>query len=226
LISKAYAAERRKSIDLDRAQTDVPPGDEKLVHGDTIYLTVVDQDRNCCSLIQSIYYGFGSQLCADDLGFALQNRGSLFSLDSKHPNALAPHKRPFHTIIPAMLTKDGKPVFSFGVMGGDFQPQGHVQVLVNLIDFGMNPQAAGDAARIRHAGSAEPTGHPAAADGGTVYVESGVTEAAIAELRKRGHNVVRARGGYGGYQGILIDWTNGTLVGATESRKDGCAAGW
>lgn len=226
LIGKAYADERRKAIDLDKAQTNVRHGDEKLVHGDTIYLTVVDRDRNCCSLIQSNYYGFGSQLCPDDLGFALQNRGALFALDPQHPNALAPHKRPFHTIIPAMLTKDGRPVFSFGVMGGDFQPQGHVQVLVNLIDFGLNPQAAGDAARIRHAGSAEPTGAPAAADGGNVYVESGVTDDTIAELRRRGHHVVRARGGYGGYQGILIDWTNGTLVGATESRKDGCAAGW
>jgi gamma-glutamyltranspeptidase/glutathione hydrolase len=226
LIDKAYAAERRKHIDLNRAQTDVPPGDAKLVHGDTIYLTVVDRDRNCCSLIQSIYYGFGSQMVAGDLGFALQNRGALFSLDAKHPNALAPHKRPFHTIIPAMVTKDDRPVFSFGVMGGDFQPQGHVQVLVNLIDFGMNPQAAGDAARVRHAGSAEPTGTAADSDGGTVYVESGIGDAAIDELRKRGHNVLRARGGYGGYQGILLDWQNGTLVGATESRKDGCAAGW
>jgi len=226
LISKAYADERRKRIDPTRAATDVPHGDPKLVHGDTIYLTVVDEDRNCCSLIQSNYYGFGSQLCPDDLGFALQNRGALFALDAEHPNALAPHKRPFHTIIPAMVTKDDKPVFSFGVMGGDFQPQGHVQVLVNLIDFGMNPQAAGDAARIRHTGSAEPTGAPGSTDGGTVFVESGISEVTIAELRKRGHNVMRAGGGYGGYQGILIDWQNGTLVGATESRKDGCAAGW
>lgn len=226
LISKAYAAERRKLIDQSRALVGVPHGDEKLVHGDTIYLTVVDKDRNCCSLIQSIFAGFGSQLVPDDLGFALQNRGALFSLDAKHPNALAPHKRPFHTIIPAMVTKDNRPVFSFGVMGGDMQPQGHVQVLVNLIDFGMNPQAAGDAARIRHAGSADPTGDPEAPGGGTVFVESGVSDAAVAELQKLGHQVVRARGGYGGYQGILIDWQNGTLVGASESRKDGCAAGW
>lgn len=226
LISKAYADERRKLIDLDRALTDVPHGDEKLVHGDTIYLTVVDENRNCCSLIQSIYYGFGSQLAAGDLGFAVQNRGALFSLDPQHPNALVPGKRPFHTIIPAMVTRDGKPTFCFGVMGGDMQPQGHVQVLVNMIDFGMNPQAAGDAARIRHAGSAEPTGAPAAAAGGTVYVESGISDAAVDALRKLGHNVIRARGGYGGYQGILIDWQHGTLIGASESRKDGCAAGW
>jgi gamma-glutamyltranspeptidase/glutathione hydrolase len=226
LISKTYAAERRKLIDLDKALTEVPHGDEKLVHGDTIYLSVVDKDRNCCSLIQSNYYGFGSQLVPDDLGFALQNRGALFALDPKHPNALAPHKRPFHTIIPAMVTKDDRPVFCFGVMGGDMQPQGHVQVLVNLIDFGMNPQAAGDAARIRHGGSAEPTGKPAAPNGGTVFVESGVSDAAVAELKRLGHQVVRASGGYGGYQGILIDWQNGTLVGASETRKDGHAAGW
>ena len=226
LISKAYADERRKLIRADRALTDVPHGDPKLVHGDTIYLSVVDQDRNCCSLIQSNYYGFGSQLVAGELGFALQNRGALFALDPKHPNALAPGKRPFHTIIPAMVKQDGKPTFCFGVMGGDFQPQGHVQVLVNLLDFGMNPQAAGDAARVRHGGSAEPTGAPADSSGGTVYVESGISDAAVAQLRKLGHQVVRQRGGYGGYQGILIDWQNGTLVGASESRKDGNAAGW
>ncbi len=226
LISKAYAEERRKLIRADRALTDVPHGDPKLVHGDTIYLSVVDQDRNCCSLIQSNYYGFGSQLVAGELGFALQNRGALFALDPKHPNALAPGKRPFHTIIPAMVTQDDKPTFCFGVMGGDFQPQGHVQVLVNLLDFGLNPQAAGDAARIRHGGSAEPTGAPGDSGGGTVYVESGISDAAVAQLRKLGHQVVRQRGGYGGYQGILIDWQNGTLVGASESRKDGNAAGW
>ncbi|MGC3967693.1 MAG: gamma-glutamyltransferase family protein [Pirellulales bacterium] len=226
LISKSYAAERAKLIRTDKALTDVPHGDEKLVHGDTIYLTVVDKDRNCCSLIQSIYYGFGSQHVAGKLGFALQNRGALFSLDPKHPNALAPHKRPFHTIIPAMVTKDGEPVFCFGVMGGDMQPQGHVQVLVNILDFGMNPQAAGDAARVRHSGSATPTGEPAAADGGTVYVESGIHDVTVKQLRKLGHNVVRDRGGYGGYQGIWIDRRHDTLLGASESRKDGQAAGY
>ncbi len=226
LISKSYAAERRKLINLDQALVDVPHGDEQLVHGDTVYVTVVDQDRNCCSLIQSNYYSFGSQHVAGKLGFALQNRGALFSLDSEHPNALLPHKRPFHTIIPAMVTRGGQPIFCFGVMGGDMQPQGQVQVLVNLIDFGMNPQAAGDAPRVRHSGSATPTGEPAAPDGGTVTVESGISDAAVAELRRRGHRVVRTAGGYGGYQGILIDWRHGTLIGGSESRKDGCAAGW
>lgn len=226
LISKEYAAERGKLIRADRALTDVPHGDPKLVHGDTIYLTVVDKDRNCCSLIQSNYYGFGSQLVPGNLGFALQNRGALFSLDAKHPNALVPHKRPFHTIIPAMVTKDGEPYFTYGVMGGDFQPQGHVQVLVNLIDFGMNPQSAGDASRVSHTGSASPTGEPADADGGTVSVESGISDATVAKLRSLGHHVVRSRGGYGGYQGILIDKRHGTLQGATESRKDGQAVGY
>ncbi len=225
LISKAYAAERRKLIRPDRALVDVPPGDEKLAHGDTIYLSVVDKDRNCCSLIQSNYFGFGSGLVPGKLGFALQNRGALFSLDPRHPNALQPGKRPFHTIIPAMVTKEGLPYFCFGVMGGDFQPQGHVQVLVNLIDFGMNPQAAGDAPRIQHSGSATPTGLPA--DGvGRVGVESGITDDVVERLRGYGHRVVRDAGGYGGYQGILIDRRHDTLHGASESRKDGYAAGW
>lgn len=226
LISKEYAAERRKLIRPDRAMTDMPPGDEKLVHGDTIYLSVVDKDRNCCSLIQSNYAGFGSMRVPGELGFALQNRGALFSLDPAHPNALVPHKRPFHTIIPAMVTKDDAPYFCFGVMGGDFQPQGHVQVLVNMIDFGMNPQSAGDAARIQHSGSATPTGIAADSDGGTVGVESGVRDEVIEKLRKLGHDARRDAGGYGGYQGILIDHRHGTLHGASESRKDGYAAGY
>ena len=158
LISKPYAERRRRLIDPERAATDVREGDPKLARGDTVYLVVVDKDRNCCSFIQSIYYGFGSQVVPGDVGFALQNRGALFALDEHHPNRLQPHKRPFHTIIPAMVTRDGKPWLAFGVMGGDMQPQGHVQVLVNMIDFGMNVQAAGDAARVRHAGSATPTG--------------------------------------------------------------------
>lgn len=230
LISKEYAAERAKLFSPTKALTSIPHGDPKLVHGDTIYLTVVDKDRNCCSLIQSLYYGFGSQHVAGNLGFALQNRGALFSLDPKHPNALVPHKRPFHTIIPAMVTRGDKPIFCFGVMGGDFQPQGHVQVLVNMIDFGMNPQAAGDAPRIGHTGSAKPTesleslGKPDAHGVGTVSVEAGISDAAVARLQQLGHNVVRGGAG-GGYQGILIDWKYGVLIGGTESRKDGCAAG-
>ena len=160
LISKPYAARQRKRIDLQKAAFDVPAGDPLLAHGDTIYLTVVDKERNCCSFIQSLYFGFGSQVVPGDLGFALQNRGTLFSIDATHPNRLEPHKRPFHTIIPGFVTKDGQPWLSFGVMGGDMQPQGHVQVLVNMIDFGMSVQAAGDAARVQHFGSQTPTGAP------------------------------------------------------------------
>jgi gamma-glutamyltranspeptidase/glutathione hydrolase len=225
LISKEYARRQRARIDLRQAARDVPPGDPRLVHGDTIYLTVVDKDRNCCSLIQSNFEGFGSQIVPADLGFALQNRGALFALADNHRNRLEPHKRPFHTIIPAMVTRDGKPWFCFGVMGGDMQPQGHVQVLVNLIDFQMNVQAAGDAARIRHLGSATPTGLPEEGTG-TVQVESGISEEAAASLRERGHHVVRERRDYGGYQGILIDWERGLLHGASESRKDGAAVGY
>ena len=187
---------------------------------------MVDKDRNCCSFIQSIYHGFGSQVVAGDTGFALQNRGNLFSLDDKHLNRLEPHKRPFHTIIPAFVTKDGQPWFCFGVMGGDMQPQGHVQLLLNLIDFKMNVQEAGDAARICHFGSQTPTGLPMAPGGGSVGIESGISPEAVAGLRARGHQLVRAPGAFGGYQGILIDWKNGTLHGATEPRKDGAAVGY
>lgn len=226
LISKDYANRQRQRIELDQAASDVPAGDPKLQHGDTVYLTVVDQDRNCCSFIQSNYYGFGSKVTPGDVGFVMQNRGALFSLDENHMNRLEPHKRPFHTIIPAMVTKEGKPWLCFGVMGGDMQPQGHVQVLVNLIDFGMNVQAAGDAARVRHVGSQQPTG--AKADGsGTVNVESGIGESAVQGLLQRGHSVARVKpGGFGGYQAIRIDWKRGTLHGATESRKDGVALGY
>jgi gamma-glutamyltranspeptidase/glutathione hydrolase len=227
LISKEYADERRKRIDRERAAINIPHGDPKLVHGDTIYLTVVDKDRNCCSLIQSNYFGFGSGLVPGDLGFALQNRGSLFALDDEHPNRFEPHKRPFHTIIPAMVTKDGKPWFCFGVMGGDMQPQGHVQVLVNLIDFGMDVQQAGDAPRVRHDGSATPTGKSGDSNGGTVFAEAGISDEAIAKLSDKQHDVRRAvSGGFGGYQGILIDWENGVLRGGSESRKDGHAGGY
>jgi len=225
LISKDYGKSQAARIDLKHAASDVPPGDPKLARGDTIYLTVVDKDRNCCSLIQSNYFPFGSKVVPGNVGFVMQNRGALFALDDTHPNRLEPHKRPFHTIIPAFVTKNGKPWFSFGVMGGDFQPQGHVQILVNMIDFGLNVQAAGDAARIAHAGSATPTGLPAKGVG-TVQVERGVSDETIARLRALGHTVTRARGGYGGYQGILIDWENGVLHGATETRKDGVAVGY
>src|SRR5437764_3490746 len=158
LSSKEYAARRGKLIDRQHAATNVPAGDPKLAQGDTIYLTVVDKDRYCCSLIQSNYMGFGSKHVPGDVGFALQNRGALFALDDKHLNRLEPHKRPFHTIIPAMVTKNGKPWLSFGVMGGDMQAQGHVQILVDLIDFDMDVQEAGDEARVRHEGSASAKG--------------------------------------------------------------------
>jgi gamma-glutamyltranspeptidase/glutathione hydrolase len=225
LISKAYGRRQAARVNRQQALTDVPAGDPKLIAGDTIYLSVVDKDRNCCSLIQSIYYGFGSKMASKDLGFAMQNRGALFALDDQHANRLEPGKRPFHTIIPAMVTRQGQPYFCFGVMGGDMQPQGHVQVLVNLIDFGLNVQAAGDAARVRHVGSASPTGKPAEG-AGTVQVESGIDDRAVAALEAKGHTVSREGSGYGGYQGILIDRENGVLRGATESRKDGIALGY
>jgi gamma-glutamyltranspeptidase/glutathione hydrolase len=225
LRSMQYARHQNNRIDMQRAATDVPPGDPKLIHGDTVYLCVVDKDRNCCSLIQSNYNGFGSQIVPGNVGFALQNRGNLFSLSEDHPNRLEPGKRPFHTIIPSIVTRDGKPVFVFGVMGGDMQPQGQVQVLVNWIDFGMNIQMAGDAARVRHEGSATPTGTAADPKGGTVHYESGLPKSTVAELERRGHILKSARSSMGGYQGILIDWENSVLHGATESRNDGVAMG-
>src|SRR5262249_9766256 len=179
LIAKPYAAARRKLIDMKQALKKVDHGDPKLGRADTTYLCVVDKDRNCVSLIQSNYYGFGSKLVPGGLGFALQNRGALFALDAGHPNRLEPHKRPFHTIIPSFVTKDGKPWFVFGVMGGDMQPQGQVQVLVNLIDFGMNVQAAGEAPRFEHLGSATPTGVPARRGGGTAVAEGGIADEVV-----------------------------------------------
>ena len=225
LISKEYAKKQNARIDLHKAAEDVPAGDPKLTRSDTIYLTVVDKDRNCCSFIQSNYSGFGSQVVPGDVGFVIQNRGALFALDDKHANRLEPHKRPFHTIIPAFITKEGKPWFCFGVMGGDMQAQGHVQIVCNLIDFGMNVQAAGDAPRASHNGSATPTGLPAEGSG-QVLVEAGVPAETVAALRGLGHKVMRSSGGFGGYQGILLDWKNGVLQGASESRKDGAAVGY
>ncbi len=225
LISKQYATERLKLFDPNKALVNVPAGDPKLVHGDTIYLCVVDKDRNCCSLIQSNYHGFGSQLVPGELGFALQNRGALFSLDEEHRNSLAPGKRPFQTIIPAMVTKHGRPELVFGVMGGDMQPQGHAQVIINWLDFGMNIQMAGDAARIRHDGSATPTGLAEEAGGGTVITESGISEATVKALKEKGHNTSTG-GSFGGYQAIRVDWERGVLEGATEARKDGAALGY
>lgn len=225
LKSKSYAKRQNARIDMARAMTESEPGDAKLIHGDTVYLCIVDKDRNCCSLIQSNYHGFGSQIVPGDVGFVLQNRGNLFALSDDHPNRLEPSKRPFHTIIPSLVTKDGKPVFVFGVMGGDMQPQGQVQVLVNWIDFGMNIQMAGDAARVRHEGSPTPTLVPGDPDGGVVHYESGLPDETVEELNRRGHKTQQARTSMGGYQGILIDWERGVLQGATESRNDGLALG-
>jgi len=228
LISKRYAARQAARIDMARAAKQVVPGDidAKLAHGDTIYLTVVDKDRNCCSFIQSNYFGFGSQIVPGNVGFALQNRGCLFALDETHPNRLEPHKRPFHTIIPAFVTKEGQPYLTFGVMGGDFQPQGHVQVLVNMLDFGMNVQQAGEHPRMQHTGSATPTGRPMSANGGTVGHEYGFPAAALKMLTERGHQLTGPGGAFGGYQAILIDHKNGVLHGGTDPRKDGCAVGY
>ncbi|MBM4077529.1 MAG: gamma-glutamyltransferase, partial [Planctomycetes bacterium] len=227
LISKEYAGRRGKLLSMEKAATSIPPGDPKLEHGDTVYLTVVDKDRNCCSFIQSNFGSFGSFVVPGDVGFVMQNRGSSFALNDKHVNRLEPHKRPFHTIIPAMVTKEGKPWFCYGVMGGDMQAQGHVQVLVNLIDFNMNVQEAGDEARVEHSGSATPLGSQGDPNGGLVSVEPSVSTSVVRELERKGHKVTTARGHrFGGYQGILLDWKNGMLHGATESRKDGCAAGY
>ncbi len=223
LISKEYAARRRELIDPDRAAKTYPAGE--LEQGNTIYMTVADGKGNMVSLIQSNYRGMGSGMTPYGLGFVLQDRGELFSLEEGHLNCFAPQKRPFHTIIPAFVTKNGKPYISFGVMGGDMQPQGHVQIMVNLVDFGMNLQEAGDAPRIHHIGSSEPTGSKML-DGGTVLLESGFDYEVIRELAGKGHTIQFDVGGYGGYQAILFDEEKGVYLGASESRKDGQAAGW
>jgi gamma-glutamyltranspeptidase/glutathione hydrolase len=223
LISKEYAAERRELINPDRAARRYDAGE--LEQGNTIYMTVADKDGNMVSLIQSNYRGLGSGMVPDKLGFMLQDRGELFTLEEGHFNCYAPEKRPFHTIIPAFVTKDGMPWISFGVMGGSMQPQGHAQIIVNLIDFGMNLQEAGDAPRIRHGGSSQPTGEKMTG-GGTVYLESGIDPEVIRDLMKRGHNIEWTTGGFGGYQAILWDPVNKVYYGASESRKDGQAAGY
>jgi len=225
LISDEYAAERRAMISMETVMEDVAPGEPRLEQGDTTYLTVADGNGMMVSLIQSNYRGMGSGLVADGLGFMFQDRGELFSLDESHPNVYAPGKRPFHTIIPAFVMRDGAPLMSFGLMGGDMQPQGHVQVLVNIIDFGMNVQEAGDAARFRHAGSTTATGTPR--DGvGVVELESGYGPDVRAIMEERGHTTVDGSGGFGGYQAIWRDPNTGVYFGASEMRKDGMAAGY
>lgn len=228
LLSDQYGKERFALIDPERAAPQFGPGEPKLEgEGDTTYLTVADSSGMMVSLIQSNYRGMGSGLVPDGLGFMLQNRGELFSLDPAHPNAYQPGKRPFHTIIPAFLMKDGEPVMSFGLMGGGMQPQGHVQILVNMLDYGMNVQEAGDAARFNHDGGRQPTdvhGDPL----GTLYLEPGVPEETVERLREMGHQVKIDSSGvrFGGYQAIMVDKEKGSYAGATEMRKDGTVTAW
>jgi gamma-glutamyltranspeptidase/glutathione hydrolase len=225
LLSKEYAAERRKLIDPERAAPRYDAGKAELDEGDTIYLTVADAAGNMVSLIQSNYRGMGSGMAPPGLGFVLQDRGELFDLEPGRPNTYAPGKRPFHTIIPCFVTKDGRPWMSFGVMGGATQPQGHVQILVNMIDFGLNGQEAGDAPRILHEGSSQPTGERME-DGGVVSLEHAWSDGVRAELLRRGHHLGYSKGNFGGFQGIRRDAETGVYFGASESRKDGHAAGY
>ena len=223
LISKEYAAERRELIDTDRAARQYDPGIAESPN--TIYLTVADKDGNMVSLIQSNYRGMGSGMTPPELGFVIQNRGEGFTLKPDQFNTYEPGKRPFHTIIPGFITKDDEPYMSFGVMGGAMQPQGHAQIVVNMIDFGMNLQEAGDAPRIQHSGSSQPTGQKMS-DGGVVRLESGFPYETIRELMKKGHRIEWAVGPFGGYQAIMWDKKNEVYYGASESRKDGQAAGY
>src|SRR5467141_2904502 len=228
LISKDYAAERRKLIDPNRAANQVEAGNPALNQGDTIYMCTADDEGNMVSLIQSNYRGMGRGIVVPGLGFMFQDRGELFSMDPNHANVYAPGKRPFHTIIPGFGMKNEKPWEAFGVMGGGMQPQGHVQVLINQIDFGLNVQEAGDASRWQHEGDEEPTGEKMTESGGYVEVESGIPYQTVRELRKRGHDMRFDVGGYGGYQAIKVEMHDGqrVYVGASESRKDGQAAGY
>jgi gamma-glutamyltranspeptidase/glutathione hydrolase len=227
LISKDYGRSRARLIDLHRASTEVGHGDPVVLsRKETTYLCTADRDGMMVSFIQSNYKGFGSGYAVPELGIGLQNRGNMFALDAEHPNRLEPGKRPFQTIIPAFLTKDGVPLMPFGLMGGDMQPQGHAQVIVNLVDFGMNLQEAGDAIRFRHTGSSEPTG-TLMTDGGSLRIEPGLAPGVLDELTRRGHNLRRQpTGEYGGYQAIWRDPASGVFCGATESRKDGMALGY
>lgn len=222
LISKEYAKQRQQLIDDEKAAKRVDAG---IYDGDTIYLTVADKDGNMVSLIQSNYRGMGSGMTPPGLGFILQNRGEMFTLEEGHYNEYRPGKRPFHTIIPAFVTRNGEPVMSFGVMGGGTQPQMHAQIIVNILDFGMNLQEAGDAPRILHSGSSSPTGE-LMLDGGYVSLESGFSEKVQRELMERGHTLQRVVSAYGGYQAIAWDTRKKVYYGASESRKDGQAAGY
>lgn len=223
LISKEYSNKRRAEINPNKAAKSVQA--VNLENGDTIYLTTADSDGNMVSLIQSNYRGMGSGMVPPGLGFMLQDRGELFSLEEGHFNVYEPNKRPFHTIIPAFITKNNKPYVSFGLMGGAMQPQGHAQIVINLIDFGMNLQEAGDAPRIRHQSSEQPTGG-FMKDGGQLAIEQGFDYKEIRELIKKGHNIIYDLGSFGGYQAIMIDYISKIYFGASESRKDGSAIGY
>ena len=225
LLSKEFGRRQAARIDAARASRRLAAGQPRLGQGDTTYLAVADKDGNMVSLIQSNYTGFGSGYVVADWGFGIQDRGGLFNLDPDSANYLEPGKRPFHTIIPAFVTVDDRPWLAFGVMGGDMQPQGHVQILVNLLDFGMNLQEAGDAPRFYHAGSSTPTGL-LMTSGGTLHLESGVSPEVRRKLSTMGHRVADTVGSYGGYQAVAVDAKTGVLSGASESRKDGCAMGY
>jgi gamma-glutamyltranspeptidase/glutathione hydrolase len=222
LISKEYAKERQQLISPTSASKRLDAGKNE---GDTIYLTVSDKFGNMVSLIQSNYRGMGSGMIPTDLGFVLQNRGEMFALQEGHFNQYAPGKRPFHTIIPAFVTRNNEPLMSFGVMGGGTQPQMHAQIVINMIDFGMNLQEAGDAPRILHSGSSTPEGDMMT-DGGYISLESGFSYNVRRELMKMGHTLTDVNGAFGGYQAILFDGKNQVYYGASESRKDGQAAGY
>lgn len=225
LISTSYADQLRQQIDPRRAARSINPEPERLRKGDTVYLAVGDAEGNMVSLIQSNFHGMGAGLCPHGLGFGFQNRGASFSLHPGHANAYAPAKRPFHTIIPAFLTRGQQPVCAFGVMGGDTQPQAHAQIVINTVDFGLNLQEAGDAPRFIHSGDSDPTGSRMT-DGGTVSLESGFPWETIRELRLRGHRVQWDLGSFGGYQAVARDPVTRSYKGASESRKDGHAAGF
>lgn len=232
LLSKNYGAERRKLIDMNHAAQKITAGE--FDHGDTIYMCTADDEGNMVSLIQSNYRGMGSGISVPGLGFMFQDRGQLFSMEPGSADVYAPGKRPFHTIIPGFVMKDGKPWEAFGVMGGGMQPQGHVQVLTNQIDFGMNVQEAGDAARWQHESGQQPIGNGITEGGqkvgpaGFVDVENGIPYATVRALKMKGHDVRFDVGGYGGYQAIQVQVHDGERVyaGASESRKDGQAAGY
>jgi gamma-glutamyltranspeptidase/glutathione hydrolase len=224
LISKDYARQRVKLINPKRARGTVKYGDPQL-DSDTVYLTAADGDGNMISFIQSNYHGYGSTICPDGVGFPIQSRGQAFSLDPKHRNRLEPHKRPFHTIIPAFMTRDGRPVMSFGVMGGDFQPQGHSQVVMNMIDFGMSPQQAGDQPRVSHSGSSSPWGAKST-DGGQLTLEHGIDDDVKRQLAEMGHSVTSGVGAHGGYQAIWRLDDPLRYFGGSDPRKDGAAIGY